>query len=144
MAVYRRSYKPYAGTVTPEWSRFLALFRYSRKSVFRSKVQTGLFVMSQGDGESKRHGHGPAPEYKGETATHTMTMPRFYMVAQLKYTGTEFTKLTSRVRRKVHIPPHHVVECVLTHRQPLEGRSCRLNRRCRQLPTTGKFQLASY
>jgi len=45
MAVYRRNYKPYAGVVTPEWSRFLVLFRYSRKSVFRSKVQTGLFVI---------------------------------------------------------------------------------------------------
>ena len=45
MAVYRRSYKPYAGTLTAEWSRFLVLFRYSRKSVFRSKVQTGLFVI---------------------------------------------------------------------------------------------------
>lgn len=45
MAVYRRSYKPYAGTLTPEWSRFLVLFRYSRRSVFRSKVQTGLFVI---------------------------------------------------------------------------------------------------
>jgi ABC-2 type transport system permease protein len=45
MAVYRRSYKPYAGTLTREWSRFLVLFRYSRKSVFRSKVQTGLFVI---------------------------------------------------------------------------------------------------
>ena len=45
MAVYRRNYKPYGGVVTPEWSRFLVLFRYSRKSVFRSKVQTGLFVI---------------------------------------------------------------------------------------------------
>jgi ABC-2 type transport system permease protein len=45
MAVYRRNYKPYAGKLTPEWSRFLVLFRYSRKSVFRSKVQTGLFVI---------------------------------------------------------------------------------------------------
>lgn len=45
MAVYRRSYRPYAGTLTAEWSRFLVLFRYSRRSVFRSKVQTGLFVI---------------------------------------------------------------------------------------------------
>src|SRR5215472_14471361 len=59
------------------------------------RLQAGLFVMSQGDRESKRHGHGPAPEYKGETAPHAMTMPPFYMVAQLKYTGTGFTKQTS-------------------------------------------------
>jgi len=45
MAVYRRSYKSYAGTLTPAWSRFLVIFRYSRKSLFRSKVQTGLFVV---------------------------------------------------------------------------------------------------
>lgn len=45
MAVYRRSYKSYAGALTPAWSRFLVIFRYSRKSLFRSKVQTGLFVV---------------------------------------------------------------------------------------------------
>jgi ABC-2 type transport system permease protein len=44
MAVYRRNYKPYAGTLTPEWSRFLVLFRYSRRNLFRSKIQTGFFV----------------------------------------------------------------------------------------------------
>lgn len=45
MAVYRRSYKAYAGVLTPERSRFLVLFRYSRKTLFRSKIQTGLFVV---------------------------------------------------------------------------------------------------
>src|SRR5579863_3874721 len=45
MAVYRRNYKPYTGGLTPAWSRFLVIFRYSRKSLFRSKVQTGLFVV---------------------------------------------------------------------------------------------------
>jgi ABC-2 type transport system permease protein len=44
MAVYRRSYKPYSGTLTAAWSRFLVLFRYSRRNLFHSKVQTGLFV----------------------------------------------------------------------------------------------------
>ena len=45
MAVYRRNYKPYAGRVTPEWSRCLVLFRYSRRNLFRSKFLTGLFVV---------------------------------------------------------------------------------------------------
>lgn len=45
MAVYRRSYKPYTGSLTTAWSRFLVLFRYSRKILFRSKFQTGLFVL---------------------------------------------------------------------------------------------------
>ena len=45
MAIYRRSYKPYTGSLTPAWSRFLVLFRYSRKTLFRSKLQTGLFVV---------------------------------------------------------------------------------------------------
>ena len=45
MAVYRRTYTSYAGALTPPWSRFLVLFRYSRKSLFRSKLQTGLFVL---------------------------------------------------------------------------------------------------
>ena len=44
MAVYRRSYRPYSGASTPAWSRFLVLFRYSRRNLFRSKIQTGFFV----------------------------------------------------------------------------------------------------
>ena len=44
MAVYRRNYRPYSGTLTPTWSRFLVLFRYARKNLFRSKVQTGFFA----------------------------------------------------------------------------------------------------
>lgn len=44
MAVYRRTYKPYSGALTPAWSRFLVLFRYSRRNLFRSKIQTGFFV----------------------------------------------------------------------------------------------------
>jgi ABC-2 type transport system permease protein len=46
MAVYRRTYTAYSGQVTPVWSRFLVLFRYSRRNLFRSKFQTGLFVAS--------------------------------------------------------------------------------------------------
>lgn len=45
MAVYRRTYTSYSGVLTPAWSRFLVLFRYSRKNLFRSKLQTGLFVL---------------------------------------------------------------------------------------------------
>jgi len=45
MAVYRRSYKPYSGTLTTPWSRFLVLFRYSRRNLFRSKFLTGFFVL---------------------------------------------------------------------------------------------------
>lgn len=45
MAVYRRNYKPYAGPLTPAWSRYLVLFRYSRRNLFRSKFMTGLFVV---------------------------------------------------------------------------------------------------
>ena len=45
MAVYRRNYKPYSGTLTPAWSRCLVLFRYSRRNLFRSKFLTGLFVV---------------------------------------------------------------------------------------------------
>ena len=45
MAVYRRTYTSYAGPLTPAWSRSLVLFRYSRKKLFRSKLQTALFVL---------------------------------------------------------------------------------------------------
>jgi ABC-2 type transport system permease protein len=44
VAVYRRSYTAYSGPLTPAWSRFLVLFRYSRRKLFRSKLQTALFV----------------------------------------------------------------------------------------------------
>jgi ABC-2 type transport system permease protein len=45
MAVYRRGYTSYAGPLTPAWSRSLVLFRYSRRKLFQSKFQTGLFVL---------------------------------------------------------------------------------------------------
>jgi ABC-2 type transport system permease protein len=45
MAIYRRSYKPYSGTLTPAWSRCLVLSRYSRRNLFRSKFMTALFVI---------------------------------------------------------------------------------------------------
>ena len=45
MAVYRRTYTSYAGALTPAWSRSLVLFRYARRNLFRSKLQTALFVL---------------------------------------------------------------------------------------------------
>jgi ABC-2 type transport system permease protein len=45
VAVYRRSYTTHSGPLTPVWSRSLVLFRYSRKKLFRSKLQTALFVL---------------------------------------------------------------------------------------------------
>jgi ABC-2 type transport system permease protein len=45
MAIYRRSYKPYTGALTGTGSRWLVLFRYSRRNLFRSKVQTVLFTI---------------------------------------------------------------------------------------------------
>src|SRR5271165_4225687 len=44
MAVYRNSYKPYTGPLTPAWSRCMVLFHYSRRNLFQSKFQTGFFV----------------------------------------------------------------------------------------------------
>jgi len=44
MAVYRRTYASYAGGLTPAWSRWLVLFRYARKNLFRSKLLTAFFV----------------------------------------------------------------------------------------------------
>ena len=45
MAVYRRTYTSYSGALTPAWSRFLVVFRCSRKNLFRSKFHTGFFVL---------------------------------------------------------------------------------------------------
>jgi len=44
VAVYRRTYAAYSGALTPEWSRFLVLFRYARRHLFKSRLQTALFV----------------------------------------------------------------------------------------------------
>jgi ABC-2 type transport system permease protein len=45
MAVYRRTYTSYSGSLTLAWSRCLVLSRYARRNLFRSKFQTGLFVL---------------------------------------------------------------------------------------------------
>lgn len=45
MAVYKRSYRGYAGSVTPAWSRFLILYRASRRTLFRSKGSSAFFVL---------------------------------------------------------------------------------------------------
>lgn len=45
MAVYKRTYRGYSGTVTPSWSRFLVMYYFSRKRLFRSKFQTAFFVI---------------------------------------------------------------------------------------------------
>jgi len=44
MAVYKRTYRGYSGALTAAWSRFLVLFRYSRRDLFRSKFMTGFNV----------------------------------------------------------------------------------------------------
>jgi len=44
MAVYRRTYASYTGALTPVWSRWLVLFRFARRTLFRSKLLTAFFV----------------------------------------------------------------------------------------------------
>src|SRR5690348_7823762 len=45
MAVYEQTYKPFAGTLTPEWSRFLIIPRHAFRAVFKSKLFTAFFVL---------------------------------------------------------------------------------------------------
>ncbi|HWN99887.1 MAG TPA: hypothetical protein VNS63_11525 [Blastocatellia bacterium] len=45
MAVYEHIYKPYAGPLTPDWSRFLIIPRYAYRDVFKSKLFTGFFAL---------------------------------------------------------------------------------------------------
>lgn len=45
MAVYQHTYQQYSGPATPLWSRFLIIPRYAYKSVFQSKLFTGLFAI---------------------------------------------------------------------------------------------------
>jgi ABC-2 type transport system permease protein len=44
MAVYEHTYRPYAGDVTPLWSRFLIIPRHAFKGVFQSKFFVAFFV----------------------------------------------------------------------------------------------------
>src|SRR4051794_46499 len=46
MAVYKRSYKPYDGRLTPGWSRFLAPAKYSLETLFQSRLLIGFLVAS--------------------------------------------------------------------------------------------------
>lgn len=45
MAVYEQTYKPYKGTLTPEWNRFLILPRHTLRGVFNSKLFTAFYVI---------------------------------------------------------------------------------------------------
>jgi ABC-2 type transport system permease protein len=45
MAVYEHTYKPYAGPLTPEWSRFLIIPRHAYRDVFKSKLFTAFFAL---------------------------------------------------------------------------------------------------
>jgi len=45
MAVYGRSYKGYAGELTPEWSRFQILTRYGLRDLFRSRFFLAVFCL---------------------------------------------------------------------------------------------------
>lgn len=45
MAVYERTYKRYAGALTPQWSRLFVLPRYAFADVFRSKPFVVFFVL---------------------------------------------------------------------------------------------------
>jgi ABC-2 type transport system permease protein len=44
MAVHKRSYRGYAGKLTPEWSRFTIITRYAFKNLFSSRLLTAYFV----------------------------------------------------------------------------------------------------
>jgi ABC-2 type transport system permease protein len=45
MAVYEHTYQPYAGRLTPLWSRFLVIPQHAYRAVFQSKLFTGLFAI---------------------------------------------------------------------------------------------------
>jgi len=45
MAVYKRTYKSYAGRMTPEWSRFTVLSRYGFASLFDSRPFAGYCIL---------------------------------------------------------------------------------------------------
>lgn len=46
MAVYKRRYAPYTGSLTPEWSRFFVLTRYAFAELFKSRFFILLLILS--------------------------------------------------------------------------------------------------
>lgn len=46
MAVYKRRYNSYAGSLTPEWSRFYVLTRYAFADLFKARVFVILFILA--------------------------------------------------------------------------------------------------
>jgi len=46
MAVYKRSYRAYEGTVTPAWSRVAVIARYAFAEAWASKITIGLFILA--------------------------------------------------------------------------------------------------
>ncbi len=46
MAVYKRSYRPYAGPLTPPRWRFLVLTRYALADLFQSRIFTAMLVLT--------------------------------------------------------------------------------------------------
>jgi ABC-2 type transport system permease protein len=46
MAVYKRRYNAYGGSLTPEWSRFYVLTRYAFADLFKSRVFVLLFILA--------------------------------------------------------------------------------------------------
>src|SRR5215469_3506363 len=45
MAVHKRSYRGYAGEITPLWSRFLIVTRYAFRNAVTSELLTAYFVL---------------------------------------------------------------------------------------------------
>lgn len=45
MAIYKRTYRAYAGPLTPAWSRSSILTRYAWRYLFRSRIMTGFFIV---------------------------------------------------------------------------------------------------
>src|SRR5580693_4250884 len=46
MAVYKRRYNPYVGSLTPGWSRFFVLTRYAFADLFKSRFFVLLLILS--------------------------------------------------------------------------------------------------
>jgi ABC-2 type transport system permease protein len=46
MAVYKRRYNPYTGSLTPDWSRFYVLTRYAFVDLFKSRVFVLLLILA--------------------------------------------------------------------------------------------------
>jgi ABC-2 type transport system permease protein len=101
MAVYRRIYRPYAGRITAERTRFLVLTKYSLKTLFDSRLLLAFFVACNIPFLffllAIYLSHSPAAQALLNMKGAILTIDNFFFVRFLFFQGTLCFLMTSLV-----------------------------------------------